>query len=440
MVRGFNAVFIFAVACLLANAAPAHTYKFHTLYSFCTESNCADGGGLYANLMMDQAGNLYGGTTFGGASDGGTIFELTKKGKNWKQQTLYSFCSEANCGDGNYPTSPLIVDSDGNLYGTTRNGGIVEDAGVVFKLTPNAKRTKWKHETLYKFCSKMTTFAESRGVVHYCQDGKGLYGGLTYAGAASGAPYDGVSPLYGATAFGGRKKSNDGVLFQLRRNGKKWKPISLYDFCSKARCKDGGGPSATLLADATGNLFGTLYVGGGNATGEGALFQWDQNAESLLYSFCPDGTCSDGSAPQTSLIFDASHNLFGAANEGGAHNAGALFYYDGAEHKLYDFCSQTNCADGDTPEAGLVLGTSGNLFGTTSKGGAHGKGVVFKYNDGEIVLYDFCSLSNCADGDEPASGLIIDSAGNLYGTTVRGGGAGSGTVFELEFWVLDFQS
>jgi len=417
---------LLAMACVAASASgtSARGYKFRVLYSFCTQANCADGSEPLASLVMDQAGNLYGTTAAGGSQNDGTVFELTPGAtKKWRYKTLYTFCSQADCTDGTEPTSSLIIDTSGNLYGTASGGG-QNDGGVVFRLHPKAKGGTY--DVLHAFCAGGAP----------CQDGFTPKSGLTYAGASSGTPYDGTSPLFGVTTFGGASADTPGwgVLYRLVPHGANFAEKTLYSFCSKRNCKDGGDPWATPLSDAQGHLFGTLTTGGGNAAHEGGIFEWDTTQETMIYSFCNQQHCADGYSSVAPLIFDASHNLFGTALDGGANNHGVLFFFDGAESVLYNFCTVTDsgvCIDGEEPMAGLVLDASGSLFGTTSGGGTQFGGVVFRYNDGETVLHNFCSQPNCADGNGPAAGLIMDAAGNLYGTTQAGGAAGGGTVFEL---------
>jgi uncharacterized repeat protein (TIGR03803 family) len=415
-------------AAATANPASARSYKFRVLYSFCAQPNCADGGYPAASLLMDQAGNLYGTTPFGGAQSSGTVFELKPGDKaTWKHKTLYSFCSEPNCADGSSPGSNLIIDSSGNLYGIAPDGG-QNNNGVAFELKPPAPgKRKWHYNVGYAFCADGGT---------PCADGFRPVGGLTYAGASSGAPYDGVSPLFGATNFGGNRRNGgngDGVLYQLRPRGNAWRQDTLHVFCSEGLCADGGEPAATLLADPYGHLFGTVNNGGPTSAHDGGIFQWDGAQSTVIYPFCSNySDCGEVSlAP---LILDASHYLYGTTEEGGANSEGTIIFYDGAGSVLYSFCARNGCSDGYAPKGGLVLDSSRNLFGTASAGGAgaYGTGgVVFRYNDGETVLHNFCSWQNCTDGRFPTAGLILDAGGNLYGTTEEGGTGGGGTVFEL---------
>lgn len=210
------------------------------------------------------------------------------------------------------------------------------------------------------------------------------------------------------------------------------------------RGKDGIFPSAGLVFDQAGNLYGTAFAGGNEGcyfgNGCGLVFKLVPIAdgswmESVLYSFT--GLGNDGANPQGGLIFDREGNLYGTTRLGGAHNSGTVFKLqpnpDGSwvESVLYGF---TGGKDGGTPYAGLMFDPAGNLYGTTYSGGANKAGTVFKLrphtggNWTESVLYSFCSLPGCADGSGPWGGLISDQGGNLYGTTWGYEGA----VFRLE--------
>ena len=212
----------------------------------------------------------------------------------------------------------------------------------------------------------------------------------------------------------------------------------LYNFCSQDGCADGAYPGSSLIMDGAGNLYGTTYQGGFGQ--KGVVFKLaPDGTETVLYNFCSQSGCTDGANPGGGLVMDAAGNLYGTTQYGGdpscypGFGCGTAFKLapDGTETVLYNFCSQSGCTDGAEPVGGLVIDAAGTLYGTTSAGGASGGGVVFKLApDGtETVLYNFCSQSGCADGAEPWAGLVTDTAGNLYGTTVGGGDYGGGVVF-----------
>jgi RHS repeat-associated protein len=380
-------------------AATASGYE--VLYSFCSASNCTDGESPVAGLIRDAAGNLYGTTPQGGTgsnNDGGTVFKVDTTGH---ETVLYNFCSASNCTDGEQPQAGLIRDASGNLYGTTEYGG-ANGAGTVFKVDATG------HETvLYSFCSE-------------CTNG---------ANPVAGLIQDASGNLYGTTEYGGPYAA--GTVFKVDTTGHE---TVLYSFCPSGCSGDGKNPLAGLVQDVAGNLYGTTYDGGANDVG--TVFKVDTAGhETVLYSFCSASNCTDGEYPYAGLMQDAAGNLYGTTAGGGASNNGTVFEVDIAGHEtaLYSFCSASNCTDGAIPKAGLIQDAMGNLYGTTTGGGANGYGTVFKVESAgnETVLYSFCSAFSCEDGTIPLAGLTEDSTGNLYGTTLGGGANGFGTVFEL---------
>jgi uncharacterized repeat protein (TIGR03803 family) len=408
--------------------APAYGYK--VLYSFCAAGGCGDGTFPASGLIQDAAGNLYGTTLSGGIFDltcygggCGTVFKLDSSNN---YTVLYSFCSALLCADGENPYASLVMDAAGNLYGTTSAGG-ASGGGTVFKVDTTG------HETvLYSFCSAAL-----------CADGQQPMAGLIQDAAGS---------LYGTTYSGGAH--GGGTVFKLDSTGQE---TVLYSFCSVVQslaCTDGQWPSAGLLQDAAGNFYGTTSGGGANhvlsGQGWGTVFKLDSNGvETALYNFCSAANCTDGSVPTATLIQDAAGNLYGTTQAGGANSAaddgsgaGTVFKLDssGQETVLYSFCSAANCADGEAPPAGVIQDSGGNLYGTTLNGGislpdCYGGscGTVFKLDSTgvETVLYNFCSVAHCTDGEYPYAGLIEDAGGSLYGTTNGGGSNGAGSVFRF---------
>jgi uncharacterized repeat protein (TIGR03803 family) len=246
--------------------------------------------------------------------------------------------------------------------------------------------------------------------------------------------FDADGNLYGTAETGGT--SGMGTVFKLTPNSDgSWTESVLYSFCSLTNCADGASPSGTLIFDAAGNLYGTTQLGG--ASGYGTVFELTPKSdgswtESVLHSFRGG---ADGFQPLDGVIFDAAENLYGLTISGGSSNRGTVFKLtpnsDGTwtERVLYSFCSLAKCADGDTPYYNLIFDKAGNLYGTASSGGGvscsgHGCGVVFEltpHSDGswtESVLYSF---RGGTDGAYPFAGLIFDGTGSLYGTTPSGG-------------------
>jgi uncharacterized membrane protein len=339
-------------------------------------------------------------------------FKLTPNADKtqWTVMVLYSFCAkEPNCADGNLPAWGLTMDAAGNLYGTTQHGGAhagTNGDGTIYALRPNADKTQWTYTVLYNFC----------GQPPGCQDGSFPQGALTM---------DTAGNLYGVTNRGGSNNSvfgTAGTVFVLTPNADKtqWTETVLYNFCALneavERCIDGAVPSGGVIMDTAGNLYGTTEEGGAHMTlngytgGAGTVYRLTPNADKTQWT----------------------------------------------ETVLYSFCAQPNCADGYVVFAGLVMDAAGNLYGTTSQGGSGGPvssgftGTAFELTPNAdktqwtyTVLHDFCvpysPQTGCStDGYNPDGGLIMDTAGNLYGTTGQGGpgqhGAAvyqGGTVFKL---------
>jgi uncharacterized repeat protein (TIGR03803 family) len=218
----------------------------------------------------------------------------------------------------------------------------------------------------------------------------------------------------------------------------------LYSFQGGS---DGAASNAGLFADSQADLYGTTSAGGGTGcggTGCGTVFKLSSNGkEKVLHAFCSVQNCTDGANPYASLIADQNGNLYGTTVLGGGTGCGGpgcgtVFRISphGTEKVLYSFCVLTSCADGERPYGSLLVSEDGVLHGTTSFGGANGGGTVFSLRlDGkEKVLYSFCSSGGmCFDGVTPMGNVVADVQGNLYGTTAAGGFSADcfGTLFKL---------
>jgi uncharacterized repeat protein (TIGR03803 family) len=368
-----------------------------TLYSFCSLPNCTDGAFPDAGVVLDSTGDVYGTTFYGGASGQGTVFKVTAKGA---ETVLYSFTGQS---DGSEPNAGLVRDSKGNLYGTTTSGGNFNPyvcntgCGTVFEVTALGTEI-----VVYRFLANGTDgYFPSAGVIR-----------------------DSNGNLYGTTVYGGA--SGQGAVFELNSNGAE---KLLHNFGGA----DGASPEASLVRNFKGNLYGTTAHGG--ASGQGTVFEITAaGLETVLHSFVAGN--ADGGTPLAGLVRDSSGNFYGTTAAGGKSmppycdsGCGTVFKVTakGVETVLHSFAA--NGTDGFAPFAGLVRDSSGNLYGTTEEGGAHGYGTVFSVTAGgvETVLHSFVGG---ADGAFPLGGLVMDKLGNLYGTT-SSGGHGYGTVFKL---------
>jgi hypothetical protein len=432
-----------SLAAGIALGGGAQAAKFKVLHSFCSRSSCHDGSNPAGALVMDQAGNFFGATSGGGGRGDGTVFELVRQADgHLRFKFIFHFCSA--CQIGSRPNGSLVIDSQGNLYGTANN--------LVFKLSPPVGTKKWTESILYRFCSQQN-----------CADGRSPAGGLSYAGQSSGTPYDGVSPLFGATGGGG--VNNGGTAFELTNSNGNWAETVLYNFCSQggSDCTDGNIPRGLVMGKDL-NLYGVTYEGGGNAPalgGAGVAFELIPNqnnswTETVLYRFCAERNCADGARPVDNLLIDEQGNLLGATYLGGRDcmqlhpdGCGVLFKLvpDGSktqETVLYKFCKEADCKDGFAPHGGLISDSFSTLFGATRFGGGNdidqeglGGGVIFELKGGLLyrTRYSFCALANCADGAYPNPGLTLDSEQTIYGAAEQGGvnGSGSdgGTAFKL---------
>jgi uncharacterized repeat protein (TIGR03803 family) len=388
-----------AVLCLLliVGFQPAEAQTETVLYSFCAQTGCPDGSNPRADLVMDTVGNLYGTTLYGGTSGVGTVFELSPSGT---ETVRHSFAARHT--DGHYPYAGLLMDTTGNLYATAQSGG-AKGLGTVFKLSPNGNET-----LLYSFC-----------VLAACADGYHPRAGLIM---------DTKGNLYGTAFDGGAYDA--GAVFELSPSGTE---TVLHSFCQQPGCPDGYYPQAGLVMDTNGNLYGTTLYNG--AYGGGTVFKISSDGTATtFYNFCTATGCKNGRYPQAGLILDTNGNLYGTTYGGGAHGQGTVFELSpsGAETVLHSFCARTGCSDGSHPRADLVMDTAGNLYGTTYSGGTNSVGTVFKLspNGTETVLHSFAA--NGSDGTHPYAGLVTDTIGNLYGTTYSGGANGYGAVFKVK--------
>jgi len=456
---------IFALCMIVVTLAVGASaeWKEKVLYSFQGLPN--DGAYPAGGVVFDKAGNVYGATGWGGGdvtkcpgiAQCGIVYELkppTEKGKAWTETVLYVF-KGVNYNDGNTPQGGLIFDQAGNLYGTTSYGGSGScqlfggrvGCGTVFELVPpKQKGGKWTEKVLHSFQSG--------------KDGYFPWGDLTF---------DSKGNLYGATQYGGGYGSCNapyyqycGTVFKLsppKTEGGKWTDEVLYAFKSIDSGKqsgDGANPNGGLVLDSEGALYGTTAYGGyhcphDNNQGCGTAFALTQpNTRHLIWSETITHLFKglpDGIFPTAGLALGASGSFYGTTTLGGKGSvpSGTVFELRKQTNGLWGETlvhSFTEAGyEGYSPDAGLTLDSSGNLYGSAAGGGTDSSGTIYRLKASGMpqmawdyeVLYDF---RGPPDGHDPASVLIPDRGSHFYGTTFNGGtgsceGGGCGTVFQI---------
>lgn len=420
------------IAASVASSVLAQTTET-VLYDFLPPSS---GYGTLGPVALDSRGNLYGTTEAGGSYGWGTVFKLAPAASGgWTQTELHSFTSNA---DGGAPYTGLTIDAAGNLYGTTVAGGDLRctqgGCGTVFEFSQDSNGA-WSETVLYAF----------RGT-----DGASPQATVTF---------DAQGNLYGTTNIGGQRgQQGYGTVFKLAPGSGGWTETVLHTFKDGS---DGAYPTARVIVDSAGNVYGTAAKGGKtcNLNGCGVVFKLSPTSsgqwkESVLYSFTGG---ADGAVPLAGLTLDASGSLYGTTVYGGIAGGcpgsggvgcGVAFELSPTssgwkETVLHTFTGGT---DGGGPQSGLLFDDVGNLYGTAVMGGLSscntfysGCGVVFELMPTgggwkEKVLHSF---RDGKDGAAPVTDLIFDSGGNLYGASGIGGhkppacSYGCGVAFEL---------
>lgn len=362
-----------------------------------------DGENPEAPLIMDSAGNLFGTTIEGGSQNGGTIFKFAPDGT---VTVLHSFARSQ------LPKGSLLLDENGNLYGTTYHGGNAcadtGTCGTAFKLAPDGTYT----------------------LLH-------AFNGDDGAHPNSGLIADSDGNLYGTTMLGGvcGIPNGCGTIYRLAPDGTE---AVLYRFSGA----DGMFPLSNLVSDTHGNLYGTTWLGGIPSPtcpggGCGTVFKFSKSGkETILYNFCSVSNCADGSNPDSDIALDKMGNIYGTTPQGGVAtdcpDCGVAFKLSpsGTYTVLYNFCSTSRCRDNPRPQ-GPIVDKLGNLYGSTEDK----NGTIFKITpDGaETTIYKFrCNNKMCVDGVNPVGRLLADKKFHkLYGVTDRGGEFGAGAIFAV---------
>jgi uncharacterized repeat protein (TIGR03803 family) len=371
---------------LLGATRPAQAQGQATLYTF---TGTPDGANPQSRLTF-SGGNLYG-TTYDGGLGFGTVFELAPDGTGgWTETVLYSFCSVANCADGQNPTySHVTFDSQGNLYGTAFGGG-ANGFGVVFELSPG--QSGWTETVLYSFANS--------------PDG---------ANPVNGLLMDAAGNLYGTTFAGGSQ--GNGAIYELSPSGGGWTEKVIVANISSTH--------SGLTMDAHGNIFGTTYR---------AVFKMVPTSKggwnlTKIFNFPKIGTNPNGTP-----VLDSAGNVYGTTFAGGVNNDGMVYkLIPGAGGTWTEQVLHSFGAANSNPLAGLAIDSAGNLYGTTSQGGLHGDGTVFALSPNGSGGYNYKVLQAFTgdSGNQPYGSMIL-AGGYLFGTTFRGGLTGDGVVYEVD--------
>jgi uncharacterized repeat protein (TIGR03803 family) len=404
------ALAIFSASLLMSpNYASAQTET--VLHSFNSADDAAYDPTL--SVVFDSKGNLYGTTQCGGVPTfltcPGAVYELQPVTGGWHEKTLYYF---NNSDDGESPVAGVVLDSHGNLYGTTLFGG-TNSLGVVYELVLGSDGN-WTESVLHKFAG-------------YPNDGSSPRSALIF---------DSAGNLYGTTSNGGT--SGNGAVYELSpQSDGTWNETILYSF---GPSPDGASSGSSVIFDSAGNLYGTTNGGGANQGG--TVYELSPNStggwtEKILYNF------PASSEPWAKVVFDSKGNLYGTTVEGGVYGWGSVWELlpqsDGtwAYRTLHNFSGQS---DGGDIISNLIFDSANNLYGAALAGGADwakasgGYGDIFKLAPAPGGDWDFNVVFSFddTDGTGPAvGGLTLDSAGNLYGAAEGGGSLGHGVVFEV---------
>ncbi len=409
-----------------------------------------DGQNPKAALIMDSGGNLYGTAIGGGANNDGTVFELAKGSSTLT--TLASF----NGSNGSEPLAALIMDSSGNLYGTTEGGGVglqndQGGDGSVFELLPHTPALNWSLPAAITYGTALSSTQLDASAADSVT-GAAVAGTFVYTPAAGTILHGGTQTLSVTfTPTDTTDYSPITTVVPLLVN--QATPVLTWNTPAPMTY---GTPLGSTELDASAAdpnsespLSGTFVY----TPGTGVIV--GRGTSSLSVTFTPTDTIdystasasvtlavgpslgfsnmgffngSNGAYPAAGLIMDTSGNLYGTTAGGGAYGDGTVF--EVAAGGTITTLASFNGADGANPEAGLIMDTSGNFYGTTAGGGADSDGTIFELVKGSSTITDLVSF-NGSNGSDPVAGLIMDGSGNLYGTTETGGAAGYGTVFEV---------
>jgi uncharacterized repeat protein (TIGR03803 family) len=393
----------------LTNLSSAATRE-RILFTF---SGALDGANPSAPLVADARGNFYGTAANGCTYNFGCVFKLSNPNGIWTQTILYSFSGS----DGATPTASVILDSTGNIYGTTALGGAF-NGGIAFQLTPTT-RGPWTESILHSFGSGSDGYTPAELTI------------------------DSTGDIYGITQFGGTASSgpnNGGTVYRLTNSNGAWTETLLYSFPGEFLGPNGDLPVGGVTIDHAGNLYGVTQAGGSH--GKGAVFALAHAAdgtytEHIIHSF----TVADGDLPNSTPVFDSAGNLYGTTYFGGNTNlcpsdgCGVIYQLtkDSSGSWNENVLRELQKEDGWEAVGPVVFDRDGNLYVAAQAGGADSWGTILKLTPrssapwAETIVHNF---TNNPDGAVP-SGVTVNSSGSIFGTTDVGGSSQLGIIFEI---------
>lgn len=384
-----------------------------------------DGAGPLMGVTLDRSGNLYGTTGYGGTTGNGTVFRLSNTNSGWVVTPLYEFQGGS---DGSTSNSSISIGRDGALYGATLYGGGAANCGTVFKLQPSPMATA----SASGYWNETILHSFTGNMTDGCYPGSNL-------------TWDQAGNFYGTTQIGGANGYNNGfqgygTIYKLAPSGSGWTESILYSFLGGDQ---GNYPLySPIVFDNAGNIYGTVngggYFGGAcEVIGCGLVYQLTNSGgnwtETVLHAF-QDG--EDGEFPNSGVILDSSGNLYGGAGTGGSGLGGTIFQLtpsSGGWNLNVLVSLQQSSGGAQGVESPLTFDSQGNLYGVTNDEGPYSLGTLFKltYTSSGWIYTDLHDFTGGNDGALPVGPVVFDSQGNLYAVAILGGSHGAGVVFQV---------
>jgi uncharacterized repeat protein (TIGR03803 family) len=395
----------------------------------------ATGGNSFAGVTFDKNGNLFGTTTNGGTNGLGTVFEIAKGTTTIKAVASFNGTNGAN------PFGPVTFDGNGNLFGTTSGGGDTNGDGTIFEIASGSTSIQVvakfngangsSPEGTLAFDSSGNLFGTTAAGGDAAGDGtvfeivkgaKAITHVANFAGTNGSSPLSGIRFDKNGNLFGttsGGGSSGKGTVFEILKGTTAIKSLGSLNGTN------GQAPQAGVTFDSVGNLFGTAAIGG--SSGNGTVFEIASGSTTLKAVASFNG--NQGLFSRSAVTIDKSGNLFGTTSGGGTFNDGTV-YEIAAGSSMIKTIGSFNGTNGSAPQGDVVLDSSGNLFGTTPSGGANEKGTIYEIVKGSNTIKTLFSFDG-AHGADPQGGLTMDGKGNIFGATLSGGASGGGVIFEI---------